>query len=357
VLSDRIARFIADPAAGSFDALALEAFAFQFERIPPFRVLCERRGARPGTIDDWRAVPAVPALAFKSLALHADEARETFRSSGTTAAERSVHHHPYPDLYRATIDHSFPGRCLPSAPPVPMLSLVPARELAPDSSLSFMIDHVLRRWGAADSVTALAPRGVEVAKARSWLGAQQRAHRPVLVLATALALLELLDALDRQGLRFRLPSGSAVFETGGFKGRSRETTRADLLERIGQTLGVAPERVVREYGMTELTSQCYSEALAGRDPDLFVAPHWVRVRILDPATLAETSPGAPGLVSIFDLANLGSAVHLLTEDLGVADGAGVRLLGRAPGAELRGCSLTAEEMSRPHETTPPSSRA
>jgi hypothetical protein len=28
----------------------------------------------------------------------------------------------------------------------------------------------------------------------------------------------------------------------------------------------------------------------------------------------------------------------------VADGEGFRLLGRAPGAELRGCSLTAEEM-------------
>jgi hypothetical protein len=357
VLPDRIARFIADPASGSFGALALEAFAFQHQRIAPFRLLCERRGARPGEIADWRAVPAVPALAFKSLALHADQPRETFRSSGTTAAERSVHHHPYPDLYRATIDQSFPGRALPSAPPVPMLSLVPARELAPDSSLSFMIDHVLRRWGAPDSVTALAPRGVEVARARSWLGAQQRAHRPVLVLSTALALLELLDALDRQGLRFRLPSGSAVFETGGFKGRSRETTRADLLERIGQTLGVPPERVVREYGMTELTSQCYTAALDGRDPELFVAPHWVRVRILDPATLAETAPGAAGLVAIFDLANLGSAVHLLTEDLGIAEGEGFRLLGRAPGAELRGCSLTAEEMSGPRETTPPSSRA
>jgi hypothetical protein len=357
VLADRIARFIADPAQGSFDALALEAFAFQYERIPPFRLLCGRRGARPGTIADWRAVPAVPALAFKSLELHADPPRETFRSSGTTAAERSVHRHPYPDLYRAAIDHSFPGHCLPAAAPVPMLSLVPPRALAPDSSLSFMIDHVLARWRTPDSVVALAPRGVEVAKARSWLGAQQRAHRPVLVLSTALALGELLDALDRQGLRFRLPPGSAVFETGGFKGRSRETTREALLERIGESLGVPPQAVVREYGMTELTSQCYTEALAGRDPDLFVAPHWARVRILDPATLAEAASGAPGLVAIFDLANVGSAVHLLTEDLGIAEGQGFRLLGRAPGAELRGCSLTAEEMSRPHEITPPSSRA
>ena len=39
------------------------------------------------------------------------------------------------------------------------------------------------------------------------------------------------------------------------------------------------------------------------------------------------------------------AVHVLTEDLGSRDGDGFRLLGRASGADLRGCSLTAEELA------------
>jgi hypothetical protein len=68
------------------------------------------------------------------------------------------------------------------------------------------------------------------------------------------------------------------------------------------------------------------------------------VRVLDPATLDEAAPGEPGLIAVFDLANLGSALHVLTQDLGVADGDGFRLLGRAAGAELRGCSLQAEEL-------------
>jgi len=70
----------------------------------------------------------------------------------------------------------------------------------------------------------------------------------------------------------------------------------------------------------------------------------MRVRVLDPATLADAAPGAPGLLALFDLANLSSAVHVLTEDLGVQDGDGFRLVGRAAGAELRGCSLAAEEL-------------
>ena len=165
-------------------------------------------------------------------------------------------------------------------------------------------------------------------------------------MATSFALAGWLDGLERLGLKFRLPPGSAVFETGGFKGKAAEVAPEDLLARLHAWTGVPRASVVREYGMTELTSQCYTGALLGEDPGVNLAPHWVRVRILDPETLAEAPAGTPGLIAVFDLANLGSAVHLLTEDLGIAEGDGFRLLGRAAGAELRGCSLVVEELGR-----------
>jgi hypothetical protein len=356
VMVDRIIRFLTNPESASFEELALAAFAWQLERVEPLRRLCERRGISPRTVTDWRQVPLVPTAAFKTLTLAAAPALETFRSSGTTGGERgeerSVHHHPFPDLYRAVIDASFPRFCLPfigasgAGGKLPILSLIPTREQLPDSSLSFMADHILARWGSPESATAFGSRGVEAAPARSWAGGRQRAGKPVLVLATAFALVQWLDALERLGLKFRLPAGSAIFETGGFKGRTTEVAREDLLARLQAWTGVPPSSVVREYGMTELTSQCYTGALLGEDPDLFRAPHWVRVRILDPETLQELPAGTPGLIALFDLANLGSAVHLLTEDLGVAEGEGFRLLGRAAGAELRGCSLVVEELAR-----------
>jgi hypothetical protein len=97
--------------------------------------------------------------------------------------------------------------------------------------------------------------------------------------------------------------------------------------------------------MTELTSQAYTKALSDGDPDLFFCPPWMRVRILDPTTLQEQPEGEEGMIALLDLANIGSALHLLTEDLGVADAEGFRLRGRAAGAGLRGCSLTAEELT------------
>jgi hypothetical protein len=356
----RIERFVTS-GEGDFDALALEAFAFQYERIPAYRRLCEGRGLAPGEVGSWRRIPTVPASAYKSadrsLALHAAPPQITFRSSGTTQGEarRSVHHHPFPDLYRAVIDASLPRFC-PLAPArPPMLSLIPTPERLPDSSLSFMIGHVLERFGGEGSATAFGKTRVELAAVRSWLGARQRDRRPGLILATGLALLQLLDGLERMSLRFRMPAGSGLFETGGLKGRTREVSREELLSRVEGHLGLPPQRVLGEYGMTELTSQLYTRTLAepepeptpdGADRTAFVGPPWVRARILDPETLAEAPEGEVGLIAIFDLANVGSTVHLLTEDLGrSAAGGGFHLAGRAAGAELRGCSLTVEEMA------------
>src|SRR5262245_3161308 len=117
---ERIEQFVAT-GDGAFEELALAAFAFQFERIEPYRRMCAARGATPATITDWREVPPVPAVAFRTLELAAAPAVETFRSSGTISGRsgggegRSTHRHPFPDLYRRTIDVAFPRYCLPAA--------------------------------------------------------------------------------------------------------------------------------------------------------------------------------------------------------------------------------------------------
>lgn len=347
MIVERLEQFVRNPEAGDFDELVLEAFQFQYRQLEAYRGLCQRGDIEPDQASDWRQIPPIPALAFKTLDLSVETGGELFRSSGSTTDRPSVHRHGFPDLYRATIDASFPSALLGSLEPRPMMSLIPDRQQAPESSLSFMVDYILRQWGTEDSLWAFGSRGVDARRARSFLGARQRDRRPTLILSTAFALVQLLEALERFDLRFRLPAGSVVFETGGYKGRSREVPPGELIERLEDRLGLQPGMIVREYGMTELTSQFYTAALRGGDPDLFQVPHWVRVRILDPETLNEVPSGTTGLICVCDLANLSSAVHLLTEDLGVAEEGGFRLLGRAAGAELRGCSLTVEELTRP----------
>jgi hypothetical protein len=342
---EAIERFVEAPSAAGFDALALRAFSFQFERVGPYRRWCERTGAEPATVREWYRVPWVPAAALKSVALHAAPPVVTFRSSGTTGGERrSAHHHPFPHLYRRVIDCSFPDFCLPGRRRVPMLSLIAGFEPARESSLSFMVDHVLATFAADGSANVVGPDGIDHQRARAWLADRERDRRPYLLLTTALALDQLLRGLDRSDLRPRPAPGSALFLTGGFKTRHAELTLDDLLERLEDRLGLARTAVVQEYGMTELTSQAYTRSLDGGANDLFVCPPWMRARVLDPISLEEAAAGATGLLAVFDLGNVGSVLHLLTEDLARIEDGGFRLLGRASGAELRGCSLTAEEL-------------
>jgi hypothetical protein len=171
---------------------------------------------------------------------------------------------------------------------------------------------------------------------------------PVLLAGTAFAWVHWLDAIERRGLTVRLPTGSRIMETGGFKGRSREVPRPELYALLTGRLGIPADHIVNEYGMTELLSQFYEPVLREGCPGVgarrHVGPSWVRTRILHPETLRELPDGEPGLLAHLDLANLYSVSALLTEDLGVRDRDGFRVLGRAPGAEPRGCSLVMEEL-------------
>ena len=75
------------------------------------------------------------------------------------------------------------------------------------------------------------------------------------------------------------------------------------------------------------------------DRRLFRFPPWARVQIVSPETGQEVGEGETGLIRVFDLANVRSVMAVQTEDLGVRQGDGFALVGRASLAEPRGCSL------------------
>jgi hypothetical protein len=81
---------------------------------------------------------------------------------------------------------------------------------------------------------------------------------------------------------------------------------------------------------------------------VFVAPPWLRVAAAHPDTLEPLPEGETGILRFEDLANVDSALIVQTADRGRCRASTVELLGRAPGAVPRGCSLTVEElMGRP----------
>jgi hypothetical protein len=172
---------------------------------------------------------------------------------------------------------------------------------------------------------------------------QSEAGEPVMLLGTALAFLNFFEHCSARNLRFPLPPGSAALETGGYKGSGRDIPKAELYAKFGEFLDLAPGDVLNEYGMTELSSQCYTRGL----DQAHQAPPWLRAVVIDPETGREVNEGGAGVLRLFDLANLGSVLAIETQDLAVRRARGFQLLGRDPGALPRGCSRAADEALRP----------
>lgn len=334
---------------GAFDSLALRVHAAQRVCNP---VLSRFWGAAsPDEPSAWHEIPPVPVQAFREVPIVAGSAEVVFRTSGTTggAGRRGEHHVASLELYRAAARNNYRRHLFGGAAMLDVISLVPSPATVPDSSLATMSGFIAREPEVARTTWAFHPgRGVDLDAFREAAAAAVSDRRPILLLSTAFALVQLLDGLGRE--RSRLPEGSRIMETGGFKGRAIEMDQATLYGRAERTLGVPRSHIVNEYGMTEMLSQAYDHVAGeGRRTSERVLrfPPWVRTRALDPADLAALPPGRPGLLAHFDLANAASVCHLLTEDYGhTTEDGGVRLLGRAPGAELRGCSLAAESFLR-----------
>lgn len=367
-LHERVRRFgraqlRGEPADESFEQLALAIAAHQRAHNPVLRQLWAQPGARPQDAG-LEHIPAVPADAFRLGRVACFEPEQEcarFFTSGTTGGA-GVHVFRTLETYRE-LSVAWAARELfgqqdvkpAAAQRWTVLALAPVFEPERRSSLGYMMQELMRELdGRALSGGAFDPR-----EPGRWLVAQgrldrvgltrgvERAHQRgerVALLATAFALSWLLDALG--GARLPLPAGSVVMQTGGFKGHVRTLDDRALAAAVCDALAIPARQLIGEYGMTELSSQLYDGGF-GQGPEgqsCYREPPWLRVTAVDPITFAPAPEGEVGLARFTDLANVDSALVVLTQDQVRRVPGGVLLLGRRRGATLRGCSLAVEAL-------------
>ena len=362
-----------------FARIALELFRLQVKHVPGYQAVCTARGITPEDVCTWDEIPPLPVSAFRQLeltSLPAQDRTTVFHSSGTTGSGRSRHFHNATSLtiYEASLWQWFQRHLLTELSPVgttrtcatptppALLILTPSPLWAPHSSLAFMFEALRRRLdpqgpGFVGTADAAGDWGIAFLQATRTLAAAQQTARPLMILTTAFGLVQLLDHLEGKKLRFDLPPGSRLLETGGYKGRSRSIEKRTLYGWVEQALGIPEDHVVSEYGMCELSSQGYdwtipispspAPAIPNHAPGAeqqepkrrFRLPPWARVQIVSPENGRPVAVGETGLVRVFDLANVRSVLAMQTEDLGVCHEDGFELVGRAAQSEPRGCSL------------------
>lgn len=254
-LEQRILDFVRDADTGDFGELALALFERQFESLPSYREHCEALGVAPTSVANWREIPGVDRS--ESGAFESSEPAE-------------------------------PGE-FPSA-----LVRVALPELFSPGTVWLLID-TLEGEAPKDSFVSRGQR-LDIKQLRSWLGARQRDRRPVQIVAAVAGYANLIELLERRGLKFRLPPGSVAFCMTPIETAATASWDASLAER----LGVNPEayrRVIRgQASSTPLLED--AEGPSGS----FRLPHWVRV------TSSDSDP-----LAILDLASIGTPAHRIEQ--------------------------------------------
>src|SRR5579872_1222435 len=141
-------------------------------------------------------------------------------------------------------------------------------------------------------------------------------------------------------------SRGILIHSGGWKKlQDQAVTNSEFKSRLHKSTGL--KRVHNFYGLAEQVGGIFLE---GEDGYLH-PPNFCDVIIRDPVTWHQAPPGVPGVIQVLSPVPLSYPGHsILTEDIGVLhstddpasewQGKSFTVIGRAPRAELRGCSDT-----------------
>jgi hypothetical protein len=269
-------------------------------------------------------IPFLPISFFKTHAVRSGNfiPEAVFESSGTTQTGNSRHEVKELGLYKRSFKAGFEHFYGPVSDWC-ILGLLPAYLERSNSSLVVMADELIRLSGHPGSGFYL----YEHDKLYQVLRDLEHQGQKTLLLGVSFAL---LDFAENYSLSLK---NTIVMETGGMKGRRKETTRPELHEFLTQRLGLGV--IHAEYGMTELLSQAYS---AGNG--LFKAVPWMKTLVRNEDDPFDVREHGAGILNIIDLANIWSCSFIASDDAGKVhcDGS-FEVSGRVDNSDIRGCSL------------------
>jgi len=268
-----------------------------------------------------------------------------FETSGTTNGTPGVHYMETARLYDAALLAAFDRFMLADGARLRYLHLLPEPAQRGVSSLGYMLALVSEARGESAARWYVRAQQLQFDAFAADLRAACAEGAAVCIAATAFALASAIQQFARDGVRFGLPRGSRIMETGGFKGRTRTVSREQLYAGVARCFGIESQNIVAEYGMTELTSQYYdAPETRTQRTRVKASPPWLRPRVVGPDGRTPPHGTAGGLVHV-DLANRSSCIAIATEDTGARTAGGFVLFGRKAEAELRGCSLDSEALA------------
>ena len=307
----------------TFNDIALEVFKFQYRNISIYRDYVDLRKNPTDEITHYSQIPFLPIQFFKShqVVNKDDNIEKTFLSSGTTKSKRSHHHISDLNLYEKSFLEGFKNNYGDPSDWI-ILALLPSYLEQGDSSLIYMIDHLIQLTENKNS-SYINLKNKDVVQVFKRLK-----NNKVMLIGVSYALLDLAE------LKLPCLNNWTIMETGGMKGRKKELIRKELHGELKRNFNV--DIIHSEYGMTELLSQSYSKGNG-----IFSSPPWMKIIIRDledpSCTVNNLSSGG---INIIDLANIYSCSFIETQDVGKKiNKENFEVIGRSDNSEIRGCNL------------------
>ena len=352
---------ITEDSSRQFDELFVALARIQASENTVYQRLLQSLDLGEKSVTHWQDTYPIPVQFFKGFDLRSYSRTDTsireyrWDSSGTTGVKSRTHLHDV-RLYDKVIKKLWEYYVLPFEGTT--YRLIPDTDMWPNSSLAHFFTVGLDTEARSESVldegyTFHRSDKTFTVRHEYLLEKALSTKEPVRLCGTSYAIASFLDYLAEMGEVVSLPPGSAIIDTGGYKGIVLDRTRGEFLDQAEYYLGVPNKFCQNEYGMSELSSHFWSTRQAdipGHElgEEWWAVPPWVRVRTVDPFTHEDQDRG----VGVFyDLANVWSCCAIQTQDLvevkkspsGIQY---VRPFGRVQEASLKGCSITAEQMSR-----------
>lgn len=304
-----------------------------YERCPGYGNILDRLwgGYRPA--GDLTELPYIPASLFKSVDLRSVPAaaiQTTVTSSGTTGQATSRLAVDGVTAARQTRALTASLKQVLGTKRLPMLLVDSESVLSERSRLSARSAGLigLMRHGRDHSFALDADLRPDRARIAAFLARHGAA--PFIIFGfTFMVWRHLAEELDGLDL-----SNGILIHSGGWKALTeRAVDNATFRARLGRAFGL--RRIVNFYGMAEQIGSIFVEDQHG-----WLRPPMVsEVIIRHPRTWAAQPDGEEGVIQVLSLIPTSYPGHsLLTEDMGVVHGGGLRVLGRVARAELRGCS-------------------
>ncbi len=313
-----------------FNELALREFEFLYRASTPYRDSCKRNNFSPGTINRWEEIPAVA-----SFSMH--DAGGLSSASGVVELERK-RGPVFPDkdtvVLSSTVNNLLAKTFLfPDIERIKMLLAVPVPLMAPGMVMASGLKRLAQRFGTPESRFLISFRGLDLEALAGALRRAEKLREPLALLGATFVIDYFLDACEKEGIRFDLPEGSRIVDSGGYMGRYVKCTKEEYFRKCKRILGVEENHCVNALWICESSTVYFDNVLRNSLSGLVKErckemPPWTRVIAVDPRDFKRAPKGKPGLLRLYDLTNRAMAFAVQTDKIGFETEDGFEVAGK-----------------------------